>query len=155
MMEHIGTTFRSIPFDGVANDLTFAGTSTGPIIVPGPTPIEIPGHLQSDLRISDMYIGEGQPGDIVSKVSVRSQPNLTGVSASSRVVLFRHAHGPTFLDCEGIALFDSAQEIFANHSLDLLPIVRADSIAGLQINFGGNRRSKKTEERKDQCALGE
>src|SRR5215468_3979448 len=91
-----------------------------------------------------MYIGERQPGDIVNKVCVRSQPNLTGVSASSQVVLFRHAHGPTFLDCEGIALLDPVEEIFSHHSLNSLPIVRADSIAGLQINFGSPKPADKT-----------
>src|SRR5262245_45807017 len=102
-----------------------------------------------------MYVGKRQPGDIVNQVSVRSHPNLTRVSASRRSVLLRHTHQPTFLDCERIALLDSAQKVFANHPLNLLPVVRADSIAGLQINFGGNRRNKKTEERKDQSALQE
>jgi hypothetical protein len=52
-------------------------------------------------------------------------------------------------------LLDAAQQIFANHSLDSLPIVRANGVTGLQINFGSDRQSRKAEEHKDQSALQE
>src|SRR4030095_4194426 len=45
MMKDIRTAFRSIFFDCVTNNLTFACASTGPIVIPSPAPIEIPGHL--------------------------------------------------------------------------------------------------------------
>src|SRR5262249_30129168 len=131
MMKDIRTAFRSIFFNGVTNNLTFACASTGPIVIADPAPVEIPGHLQSDLRISEMYVGKRQSRDIIKKVSVRSQPNLTRVSTGRHNVLFRHGHWPTFLDCEGIALLDSAQEVFADHPLHSRPIVWTDSIAGL------------------------
>src|SRR5262245_32593189 len=141
MMEDIRTAFRSIFFNGVANNLASTRTSPRPVIITQPAPIEIPSHLQTDLWIAEMQVGKRKPSDIVKKFPVRSKFKLSAVSASRRIVLFWHAHWPTFLDCEGMALLDSAQEIFANHPLDPLPVVRADSIAGLQINFGSNRRS--------------
>src|SRR5262249_24042026 len=91
MMKNIRTAFCSIFFDGVTNNLTFARASTGPIVIPDPAPIEIPGHLYPNLRIREMHVGKRKPGDVVQKVSIRSQTSLTSVSASGHAVFFRNS----------------------------------------------------------------
>ena len=48
-----------------------------------------------------------------------------------------------FLDFERIALLDAVEEVFTNHSLNLLPVMGADSITGLQINFGSPEPASK------------
>jgi hypothetical protein len=36
-----------------------------------------------------------------------------------------------------VSSFDSIQKVFADHSLDSLPIVWTDGVAGLKIRIGG------------------
>src|SRR5262245_10131476 len=134
-MENIRAAFRSISFDGVANDFTFRRSPTGPVVIPDPAPIEIPSHLQAHLRIVETHVGKRKPSNVVKKLSIGAQLNLTEVSDGGRIVLFGESDGPALLDAKGIALFDAVEEIFSHHSLRFLPILRSDGVAGLQIDF--------------------
>jgi hypothetical protein len=49
-----------------------------------------------------------------------------------------------FLDFECVTLLNAIEKIFSNHSLNSLPIVRANGVTGLQINFGSPEPLNKT-----------
>ena len=84
-----------------------------------------------------MHVREWQACNIVEQFAIGSQFGLTRITRGRSFVFLGSADGLAGLYSQAIALLDSVQEVFTDHALDSLPVLRADGITGLEVGFGG------------------
>src|SRR4029077_11543405 len=134
-VNHVPATLGSIPIEKIANDFALFKRGSILVVISQPPPVEIPRRFLSDLWVITIEVGKGSASKIVQQFPVRSKTHFTGILLSGLFIFPERLDCFWFFDFKCVTLLNAIEEVFANHSLNFLPIVRTDSVAGLQIDF--------------------
>jgi hypothetical protein len=137
-MNHIGTPLRSVPFDGIAYDLSCFSAASFSDIIPHPPPIEIPSQLQPCVGITGIEIRKRKPGYVIEKLAIAPESDPTGIFIRRLHIFSYRFESLGFSDLYRIPLLDPLQQVFPYHPLNLPPVVWTNRITRPEVNVIGS-----------------
>src|SRR5262245_26341435 len=129
----IRPTLRAVLLYRGAYNLAAFDCSTGFVVVSQPTVEKVPSQLLTDLWIARVEFWERLSGYVVEQFAIGTQPDLAGIFLGGFDVFFERPVDLWFFDFKLVPGFDSIKKVFSNHTLNLLPVLRADDFSGFEI----------------------
>ena len=120
------------------------------MVVSQPASGEIPRQLEPSLRIIGIRLGEREPRYIVDQLAIGPETYPARVLFGRLQKFLRVSTWAGLFDLESVALLDPVEQVFSHHPLDSLPVLRADGVSGLQIDFSRRKLRRTGEKTKTQ-----